>query len=119
MTAKLWRSKIKRACNAAGCYQKSFDITIALLADVLERRDEILNEFDNTGREYVKEYTNKGGATNEIVNPLLTKLEKHEELANKYLNDLGLTAKSLKSLGTALDKKEDGSFESLLEQIGI
>lgn len=119
MTAKLWKSRIKKACTQVGSYKKSFDITISILADVLERRDNFYNQYVNEGEQPIVEYTNKGGATNNTANPLLGKIEKCEELANKYLNDLGLTTKGLKSIGGQTEKKEESSFEKIFADLGI
>lgn len=119
MTKKQWKTKIKKACNDVGSYKKSFDITIGILADILERRDKFYCQYVDEGEQATIEYTNKGGATNTSKNPLLAQIEKCEELANKYLNDLGLTTKGLKSIGGEVDKKEESSFEKLFADLGI
>ena len=119
MTAKQWKTRIKKACVASGSYQKSFDIAIGILADILERRDKALSQYIDEGEQLVVEYTNKSGATNLDKNKLVGELEKCEEQAIKYLSELGLTAKGFKSIGGEVEKKEENSFEKLFADLGI
>lgn len=119
MTAKQWKSRIKKSCVQIGSYNKSFDTTITILADILARRDNMINQYIEEGEEPIVEYTNKAGATNKDKNKLLGAIEKCEEMAIKYLSEMGLTSKGLKSIGGEVEKKEESSFEKLFSDLGI
>lgn len=119
LTKKQWKAKIKKACTAAGTYQKFFDIAIDTVAGILETRDKAEAYYIDTGSEPIIEYTNKGGATNTIKNPSLAVISDCNMQALAYLRDLGLTAKGLKSLGVTIEKEDTNSFEKLLSDLGI
>lgn len=120
MTTKQWKTRIKKSCVDVGTYKKSFDATITILADILARRDLMIEKYVEEGQEPIVEYTNKAGATNLDKNKLLATIEKHEEMAIKYLSEMGLTSKGLKSMGGSLEKKEEkSSFEKLFADLGI
>ena len=70
-TATKWKKKIKQACVDAGTYEPFFDSTIETLAKKLEDRDRARKQYEDEGSKPVMEYTNKGGATNLVRNPLL------------------------------------------------
>lgn len=119
MTKKQWKTKIKKACTAAGTYQKFFDIAIDTVAGILETRDKAEERYINTGSEPIVKHTNKSGATNIVKNPCLVVIGDCNMQALAYLRDLGLTAKGLKSLGVTIEKEDTNSFEKLLSDLGI
>ena len=51
MTKKQWKTRIKKACTDVGSYKKSFEITIGILADILERRDKFYNQYIAEGEQ--------------------------------------------------------------------
>ena len=68
------------------------------------------------------EYTNKGGSTNHIQNPLLKLANELNRDALTYWKELGLTPAGLKRLNEkALDLKVSNkkSFADVLEGLGI
>lgn len=119
MTRKQWKTKIKKACTAAGTYKPFFDIAIDTVSGILETRDIAETKYINTGSEPIVKHTNKGGATNIVKNPLLVVISDCNIQALAYLRDLGLTAKGLKSLGVEIEKTEQNSLEGLLTNLGI
>lgn len=119
MTRKQWKTKIKKACNNAGTYNKSFDIAIDTLSGILETRDKAQEKFEAAGSEPIVKHTNKAGATNIVKNPALQVIEACNIQALAYFRDLGLTAKGLKSIGVEVEKKEESSFEKLFADLGI
>lgn len=98
MLAKQWKSKIRKACSDAGTYRKYFDAPIAALADILEQRDHVMEEYVASGSVPVVTHTNKAGASNVSKNPLLMLWDELNKTALAYWRDLGLTPKGLKAI---------------------
>ena len=90
MTATKWKNLIKRQLSALGQTGKAYDSVISTLADILEQRDAVYQEYIDTGCEPVREYTNKGGATNLTKNPLLVLWDDLNKSALAYWRELGL-----------------------------
>lgn len=119
MTRKQWKTKIKKACNAAGTYHPSFETAIDTLAGILETRDKAEKDYIDNGSEPVIHHTNKNGAVNVVKNPALAVVEACNADALAYLRDLGLTAKGLKSIGLNIDTKEKQGLGDVLADLGI
>lgn len=98
MTEKQWKSRIVKACKAAGTYQKYFTTIIETLAAIMSRRDSVAEAFEETGALPLVEFTNKNGATNLIKNPMLTLINDLDRDALAYWRDLGLTPAGLKKI---------------------
>lgn len=113
-TAKQWKTKLKKAMNAAGTYDKCFDVSIATLADILERKDAAAEIFAQSGGTVVVEHTNKAGATNLERNPCVRIIEQCEQMALSYLRELGLTPAGRKRIN---DEADDGPQMSALDMI--
>ena len=108
MTATKWKNLIKRQLSALGQTEKAYDSVISTLADILEQRDAVYQEYIDTGCEPVREYTNKGGATNLTKNPLLVLWDDLNKTALAYWRELGLTPSSYKKMTGDAPKKEKG-----------
>lgn len=119
MDKRNWKNRIKRACVAVGTYQKPFDSVIETLAEILERRDRALEEFEEDG-ELIIEHTNKGGSTNREQNPLIRLINDLNRDALTYWRDLGLTPAGLKRINdaAALKKSNGSALEEALKSIG-
>lgn len=117
MTKDKWKSRIKKLCKDAGTYEKKLDITIETLAGIFCRLDDMYEQFDYEGREYIQEHEGKSGAMLRESNPLIVRIEKHEELAKGFLNDLGLNAKGIKSNGQDNGKKGKSKLAMLMESL--
>ena len=89
-----WKSKITKATKQIGTYRPSFDSTIDILADLLEKRDKAQKEFDESGDPMIVELANKSVATH----PALKLVLECEKAALPYLNDMGLTASGYKKI---------------------
>ena len=98
MTQKQWKSRIVKACKAAGTYQKYFDTIIGTLASIMERRDSVAEAYAEDGSQPLVEFTNKNGSTNLIKNPMLTLINDLDRDALAYWRDLGLTPAGLKKI---------------------
>ena len=120
MTKARWKSRIKRACKAAGTYQPFFDSVIDQLAGIMELRDSAQEFYEDNGAEPVVEYTNKGGATNLIKNPALVLIMDCNTQALAYWKELGLTSRAYKmTTGSLSVSVESPSLEQALADLGI
>ena len=108
MTAKQWKNLIKRQLSALGQTEKAYDSVISTLADILEQRDAVYQEYIDAGCKPVREYTNKGGNTNLTKNPLLVLWDDLNKSALAYWRELGLTPSSYKKMTGDAPKKEKG-----------
>lgn len=108
MTSKQWKNLIKRQLSALGQTEKAYDSVISTLADILEQRDAVYQEYVDRGCESVREYTNKGGNTNLTKNPLLVLWDDLNKSALAYWRELGLTPSSYKKMTGDAPKKEKG-----------
>lgn len=117
MTKEKWKSRIKKLCKDAGTYEKKLDITIETLSQIFCRLDDLYERFDNEGREYIEEREGKNGSLIKDSNPLIIRIEKHEELAKGFLNDLGLTAKGTKPNAKDNGKKGKSKLAMLMESL--
>ena len=108
MTAKQWKNLIKQQLSALGQTEKAYDSVISTLADILEQRDAVYQEYIDRGCEPVREYTNKGGNTNLTKNPLLVLWDDLNKSALAYWRELGLTPSSYKKMTGDAPKKEKG-----------
>ena len=106
MTAKQWKNLIKRQLSALGQTEKAYDSVISTLADILEQRDAVYQQYVDEGCNPVHEYTNKGGATNTTKNPLLVLWDDLNKSALAYWRELGLTPSSYKKMTGDAPKKE-------------
>lgn len=115
MTAKQWKNLIKRQLKALGQTEKAYDSVISTLADILEQRDAVYIEYLADGGHPVREYTNKGGATNTTKNPLLVLWDDLNKSALAYWRELGMTPSSYKKMTGDSPKKEkvDGLAKAL------
>lgn len=119
MTAKQWKSRIVKACKAAGTYQKYFDTIIGTLASIMERRDAANEAFIADGSQPLVEFTNKNGATNIVKNPLLMLINDLDRDALAYWRDLGLTPAGLKKINEqAVKAVRKSPLEEALSSLG-
>ena len=98
MNKEEWTIRICEDCERAKTYRPFFDPVINTLAGILERRDEAEEQFMKTGGKPVIKYTNKGGATNLVINPALQVVRGLEADALAYWRDLGLTPAGLRRI---------------------
>lgn len=110
-----WKKRITEATKEAGTYQPYFDSVIGTLAEILERRDDAQELYEQTGSKPIISHTNKGGATNLVQNPALRLINDLNRDALAYWRDLGLTPAGYKKLD--VKEKDSGSFEKLLSKI--
>lgn len=104
MTAKAWKSKLKKLMEAVGTYQSAFEPTIQAAADLLEQRDNVYSQYVAEGCQAMVIKTLDRGNQNTAENPLLKVWRDLQTQALKYFQELGLTAASLKKINESAIK---------------
>lgn len=120
MEAKRWVTKIKSMCKTQGIESKDYLPVIQTLADILEKRDYTLEEFERTGGQPVITYTNKGGKSNPVKNPFLVLWDDLNKSALAYWRELGLTPSSYRKMtGDTPKKEKPGGLAKALMNIEV
>lgn len=117
MDKKKWKRLIKKQCESIGTYKKEFDSVIDTLADILEIRDNTLEEYRASGQGPLVEHVQDRGARNLKKNPALQIIQDLNTQALAYWKELGLTAAGLKKINGELTIKTSTGLEDILEQI--
>ncbi len=118
MNKKEWKKKIEQACNDAKTYKPFFDGVIDTLAQILETRDSVHEQYLENGAEpTIIKYTDRSNQPNVYKNPMLIMENDLNSQALAYWRELGLTAQGLKKLNVDIVKEDRVSFEDLLSEI--
>lgn len=120
MTKEEWIRKIKAACKKAGTYQPQFRYVIETLAQIMEDRDKVHDQYVATGAHPTITHTNKAKETNIVKNPMLVMECELNAQALAYWRDLGLTPAGLKKLNADVMKEKtqsSGGIEKLLADL--
>lgn len=117
MEKKDWIRKINAACRKAGTYQPQFKYVIDTLAQIMEDRDKVHEQYVATGSRPTIIHTNKAKEQNIVKNPMLVMELDLNAQALAYWRDLGLTPAGLKKLNADVvkDKTASDGLEKLLE----
>lgn len=120
MTARAWKSRLKKLMEAVGTYKPAFEPTIQAAAELLEQRDLIYQQFINEGSQTMITKTSDRGAQNTVENPLLRTWREMQGQALTYWKELGLTAASLKKINEAAIKggSELSALDKALMELG-
>lgn len=115
-----WMRKIKAACKKAGTYQPQFTYVIETLAQIMEDRDKVRDQYIKTGANPTIIHTNKAKEQNIVKNPMLVMMNDLNAQALAYWRDLGLTPAGLKKLNAEVvkDKNQGAGLEKLLAGLG-
>ena len=115
MESKKWKSLIMRNCKSVGTMQPAFKSVIETLADILEQRDKVWEQFVAEGAQVIIERVSDRGAVNSAKNPLFVTWMDLNTQALSYWRDLGLTPKGLKAINDLMvkDAKKDPLVEAL------
>lgn len=119
MTKEEWKKRIEKSCESIGTYKPEYDSVIDTLAGIMEIRDDAQEQYQQSGSHPVVAYTNKAGHTNLRKNPALQVINDCNTQALAYWRDLGLTPSGFKKLDGQVVQKKEGTFEDILENIGI
>ena len=120
MTKEEWIRKIKSACKKAGTYQPQFRYVIETLAQIMEDRDKVHDQYVATGAHPTITHTNKAKETHIVKNPMLVMECELNAQALAYWRDLGLTPAGLKKLNADVLKEKQqssGGIEKLLADL--
>lgn len=102
-----------------GTYKKTFEPTIDTLADILEQRDNVYQEYLDSGEGAVTEFHSDRGATNLKKNPRLTVWSDLNTQALSFWRDLGLTPAGLKRIDeTSMKKKKTSALAEAMRSFG-
>lgn len=115
MTAKQWKTLIKKQLSDLDNMKKSYESVVSTLADILEQRDAVYQQYVEDGAHPVMEYTNKFGAVNLTKNPVLVLWDELNKTALAYWRELGLTPSSYKKIAGEGPKK--GKVSGLAEAL--
>lgn len=112
-----WKKRIKKASKAAGTYQPFFDHVIDTLAQILEERDKVREQYESSGGHPTIIHVNKAKEKNAVKNPMLVMEMDLNAQALAYWRDLGLTPAGLKKLNAEVvkDRQAGGNLEQILE----
>lgn len=112
-----WMRKIKAACKKAGTYQPQFTYIIETLAQIMEDRDKVHEQYVQTGAHPTVIHTNKAKEQNIVKNPMLVLEMELNTQALAYWRDLGLTPAGLRKLNAEVVKESQsgGNLEKILE----
>ena len=117
MKKSQWKTKIRRACESAKTYQPAFDGPIDTLAQILETRDAAHAQYLESGGKPTVIHVNQAGEANIAKNPAVAIENDLNAQALRYWHELGLTAKSWKSMQRTGDEeaaRKPASFEDIL-----
>lgn len=118
MTKEKWKTIIVQACVDAKTYKPYFDSVIDTLAQILETRDQIHQQFVDEGSQAtIIKHTDRSNQENTYKNPLLILENDFNSQALKYWSELGLTARSLKAIQNGLAQDDGKSIEDLLSDL--
>lgn len=115
-----WIRKIKAACKKAGTFRPEFRYVIETLAQIMEDRDKVHEQYVASGAHPTINHTNKAKETNIVKNPMLVMECELNAQALAYWRDLGLTPAGLKKLNADVvkEKQSAGGIEKLLAELG-
>jgi len=98
MTSKKWITQIKKKMAVVGVKFEGFENVVKTLAEILEERDRVYEQYQDEGSQPMVEYVSDRGGRNMIVNPLLKEWQQMNRDALVYWKELGLTPAGLKKL---------------------
>jgi P27 family predicted phage terminase small subunit len=93
-----WKRAIRKACRANGTYQKTDEMVITTLAEIMAKRSLAEREFQEGGGHTVIVHVNKAKQTNVVRNPILTTWIDLTDKARGYWNELGLSPSARKRI---------------------
>ena len=118
MEKKEWIRKINAATKKAGLFRPEFKYVIETLAQIMEDRDKVHEQYVSTGAHPTIIHTNKAKEQNVVKNPMLVMEMDLNAQALAYWRDLGLTPAGLKKLNEdAMKPKKSSALAEALRGI--
>ena len=119
-TERQYLAEIKKRCESLGIWREEFDATRRRLARIYARLDAVEDQYTREGEEVLVEKEGSNGQINQVINPLLTEIEKLYDQALTHEKELGLTAAALRKINEeALHSKAPSglaALEKMLQQ---
>jgi hypothetical protein len=105
--------------KAVGTYRPQFDRTVRTYAEMSYDYKILLRQFENSGDQFVDEYTNKSGATNAMTTAIYSEIKTIRKEMVTYESILGLTPAGLKRINKEMDqsKKKTSSLAKALSKL--
>lgn len=118
MTAKQWKTTINKALKELGNDGAAYASVVSTLAGILEQRDAVFERYLEEGAEPVQGYTNRGGSTNTVKNPLVLLWDDLNKTALAYWRELGLTPSSYRKItGDPPKRGKPGGLAAALRSV--
>lgn len=111
------RETIVRRMKGLGLYRSQYGAAIDRLAELYVQIDELAAEYDECGREAIVEHTNKAGAKNLQMNPIMTAMLQMQTQALAHERELGLTPAAMRRLGEKEKAAEKSPLEAAIEKM--
>ena len=115
MEKKEWVRRINAACKKAGTFRPEFKYVIETLAQIMEDRDKVHEQYVSTGAHPTIIHVNRAKEQNIAKNPMLVMEMDLNAQALAYWRELGLTAKAYKALGKEEVTVTGAGLEKILE----
>jgi hypothetical protein len=105
--------------KVVGTYRPQFDRTVRTYAEMSYDYKILLRQFENSGDQFVDEYTNKSGATNAMTTAIYSEIKTIRKEMVTYESILGLTPAGLKRINKEMDqsKKKTSSLAKALSKL--
>jgi hypothetical protein len=120
MSAQEWKERIVESAKSIGTYREEFDDIIAMLSEILDRRDKIKKQFTDEGEIFLVKKVSDRGSVNYSKNPLLATLENCEAQALTFWREIGLTPRGLKQIdeiAAKSGKSQGGELAKILQEL--
>lgn len=119
MKAATWRNRIRESCSAVGTLRDAFVPAINALAEILEQRDNVYQDYLASGAEPVIWKLSDRGSEQLVPNPRLKLWTDLNNQALAYWRDLGLTPAGLKKIDEqAMKPKKKSALAEALRDLG-
>ena len=102
MKKNSYKRNIKGTMKQLDLYNPMYDLTIETLAEILETRDTIREQYEAEGSQPVMVRVSDRGAENPSKNPLLQLLNEQQRLALSFMKELGMSPSALKKISEEL-----------------
>ena len=113
-----WKTQIEQNCKEVGTYQPSFDAVIDTLADIMEMRDNAMENFQESGGQTFIDIDTREGKSKK-KNPAVVVVMDLNTQALSYWRDLGLTPAGLRKINEAAMKgKKRSALADALKDLG-
>jgi DNA-directed RNA polymerase sigma subunit (sigma70/sigma32) len=90
-----------------GTYRPEFDRTVRTYTEMKYDYKILMRMFEESGDQFVEEYTNKSGATNAMTTAIYSEIKMIRKEMVSYESILGLTPSGLKRINKEMDKGKE------------